>query len=59
MIASQEATIKFTLYSEMKDGGLNPPTTVYNCTDEILISDVNSHKTSVAIIYICLKNVLL
>ena len=25
------------------------------CTDEILISDVNSHKTSLAIIYMCLK----
>ena len=26
-----------------------------NCTDEILISDVNSYKSSLTIIYICLK----
>ena len=26
-----------------------------DCTNEILISDVNSDKTSLAIIYICLK----
>ena len=25
------------------------------CTDEISISDVNRHKTSLAIIYMCLK----
>ena len=25
------------------------------CTDKILISDVNRHKTSLAIIYMCLK----
>ena len=28
---------------------------VHCCTDEILISDVNSHKTSLANIYMCLK----
>ena len=29
--------------------------TVTRCTDEISISDVNRHKTSLAIIYMCLK----
>ena len=27
----------------------------YTCTDEILIADVNSHKTSLANNYMCLK----
>ena len=49
---SRENKKKNKIYFRCKKYGKN---LCFSCTDEISISDVNRHKTYLAIIYMCLK----